>query len=236
MKNVTVDAAIIPQVLQYAFWAESNPDSIKSLWLELEEKPEDIAISWDDFEVRIIVIAPRILPSTLDIVEKINYQVDLIEINRWVDGENQLLLVKKLESEEKKQKAKPVSGLATYNKDFYEGHYNKESVKIFFDFIEETEQIIRTSDWPLETKYNKHYVGFKVGFFNLFGIHWIGTKTLAFFFKITESEAKKFSTPMTRYDKQFKQAYFYIDPKKTKASDLKDIFSYTYKKFAGEGK
>jgi len=34
MKNCAVDAAIIPQVLQYAFWAESNPDSIKSLWLE----------------------------------------------------------------------------------------------------------------------------------------------------------------------------------------------------------
>lgn len=27
MKNVTVDASIIPQVLQYAFWAETNPDS-----------------------------------------------------------------------------------------------------------------------------------------------------------------------------------------------------------------
>jgi len=31
MKNVKVDASIIPQVLQYAFWAETNPDSIKSL-------------------------------------------------------------------------------------------------------------------------------------------------------------------------------------------------------------
>ena len=79
MKNVTVDAAIIPQVLQYAFWAETNPDSIKSLWLEAESKPDDLSVTWDDFDVRIMVIAPTILRSTLDIVNKINYPVDLIE-------------------------------------------------------------------------------------------------------------------------------------------------------------
>ena len=44
MKNVSVDASIIPQVLQYAVWAESNPDSIKSLWLECDNKPDDISI------------------------------------------------------------------------------------------------------------------------------------------------------------------------------------------------
>jgi RecB family endonuclease NucS len=31
MKNTEVDADIIPQVLHYAFWAETNPDSVKSL-------------------------------------------------------------------------------------------------------------------------------------------------------------------------------------------------------------
>jgi hypothetical protein len=110
MKNVSVDASIIPQVLQYAFWAERNPDSIKSLWLECESKPDDLSISWDNFQVRIIVIAPNILRSTLDIVNKINYSVDLIEVKRWVEGENQLLLVNKLE-EEKRVQPKPVSGL-----------------------------------------------------------------------------------------------------------------------------
>lgn len=94
MKNVDVDASIIPQVLQYAFWAESNPDSIKSLWLECDNKPENLSISWDSFEVRILVIAPRILRSTLDIVEKINYVVDLVEVNRWVEGTNTIFLVK----------------------------------------------------------------------------------------------------------------------------------------------
>jgi hypothetical protein len=94
MKNVTVDPSIISQVLEYAFWAETNPDSIKTLWLESKEKPEDININWDGFQVRIIVIAPGIRRSTLSIVERINYQVDLIEIRRWMRDNDQLLLVK----------------------------------------------------------------------------------------------------------------------------------------------
>jgi len=93
MKNVSVDASIVPQVLQYAFWAETNPDSVKALWLECENKPDDLSTSWDSFQVRIIVIAPTILRSTLDVVNKINYPVDLIEIKRWVEGGNQFLLV-----------------------------------------------------------------------------------------------------------------------------------------------
>jgi hypothetical protein len=234
MKNAYVDASIIPQVLQYAFWAETNPDSVKSLWLECDNKPDDLAISWDNFQVRIIIIAPKILPSTLDIVEKINYPVDLIEIGRWVEAENQLLLVRKLEPEEKKGKVKPVSGQPIYDEDFYEHEYNKESAKYFFNYIKEVENIIKEKGWNLETKFNKHYCGFKAGFFNAFGTKRIGSKTFAFFFKLSEKEAKEVNIPMTKYDKQWKEAVYYIEPQKTKAQDFKKLFQMAYNKLTGE--
>lgn len=82
MKNTEVDADIIPQVLQYAFWAETNPDSIKALWLQCEDKPDDIEINWDKLQVRILIIAPTIRRSTLDLVNRINYPVDPIEVKR----------------------------------------------------------------------------------------------------------------------------------------------------------
>src|SRR5688572_6554322 len=68
LKNTEVDDAIIPQVLQYAIWAETNPDSIKALWLEHANKPEDVSFSWDKPEVRILIIAPTVLRSTLAVV------------------------------------------------------------------------------------------------------------------------------------------------------------------------
>lgn len=233
MKNVDVDASIIPQVLEYAFWAESNPDSIKSLWLECDNKPENLSISWDSFEVRILVIAPRILRSTLDIVEKINYAVDLVEVNRWVEGTNTIYLVTRLEPEEKPTKTKPVKGLQTYDEDFYKSHYNKQSAIQFLKYVKEAEEIIKAHGWALETKFNKYYCGFKAGFFNAFGIQWVGAKTFAFFFKVSEAEAKETAIPITKYDSQWKQAMYYIEPGKTKAKDYLPLFEKAYRKVAG---
>ena len=233
MKNVTVDASIIPQVLQYAFWAETNPDSIKSLWLESSDKPDDLTISWDNFKVRIIVIAPKILASTLDIVDKINYQVDLIEVNRWIEGDNHLLFVNKLEKEEKKSKFKPVTGLENYDEEFYKKEYNKDSARQFIKYVHEVESIISSRNWNLETKFNKHYCGFKAGFFNAFGIKWVGTKTFAFFFKLTLKEAEDTGLQTTKYESLWKEAIYYIDPKKTKTEDFIPLFEKAYKKLTG---
>ena len=47
---------------------------------------------------------------------------------------------------------------------------------------------MKTHGWALETKFNKSYCGFKAGFFNAFGVNWVGSKTFAFFFKISEGD------------------------------------------------
>ena len=142
MKNTTVDSSIILQILEYVIWAENNPDSIKTLWLERENKPDDISVNWENPQIRVIVIAPNILRSALGIINKINYQMDMIEIQRWVEGKNQLLLVNRLE-EDSKRKVKPVTGLVTHDEEFYKSQYNKNSVNEFIRYIREVEDIIK---------------------------------------------------------------------------------------------
>src|SRR3990172_7179280 len=233
MKNTTVDANIIPQVLNYAFWAETNPDSIKSLWLECDNKPDDITISWDEFDVRIIILAPEILKSTLDIVNKINYPVDLIEIKRWVEGDNQLLLVNQL-AREVKPTVRTSIGLEKYDDDFYKKNYNKVSAEQFLKYVSDLDDTVRERNWNLEKKFNKHYCGFKAGFFNAFGIQWIGSKTFAYFVKISEGEAKKLSPEMTKYQSHWKQAMYYIEPGKTKVKNYIPHFEAAYKLLTGD--
>jgi hypothetical protein len=142
MKNCAVDAAIIPQVLQYAFWAQSNPDSIKSLWLECDNRPEDIIVTWENVQVRILIIAPTILRSTLDLVVKINYPVDLIEVKRWVEADNDILLVNKLEPEPRKT-TKPVVGQTVYDEAFYKTLYNNKSVDDFLRYTRELTALVK---------------------------------------------------------------------------------------------
>lgn len=233
MKNISVDASIIPQVLQYAIWAETNPDSIKSLWLECYNKPDDVTITWDNLQVRILVIAPTILHSTMDLVDKINYSVDLIEVTRWVENDNVLLLVTKLEPETK-TKVKPVRGLPIYDEDFYTTQFNKLSAKEFVKYTKELEQLVEQKGWDLELKYNKNYCVFKAGFFNAFGIEWIGSKTFAFFVKLAEEEAKQFEIHMTRYVPEWKQAVYFITQGETKTNDYAPIFERAYRKLTGK--
>ncbi len=232
MKNVAVDASIIPQVLQYAIWAETNPDSIKNLWLECTNRPKDLAVTWDSFQVRIIVVAPTILPSTVTLADKINYPIDLIEISRWIDGENQLLLVNRLEPEKKKP-SKPAAGLGTYDETFYKTEYNPESAILFLKLADDVLSLVEKKGWNLERKFNKHYCGFKAGFFNAFGLRWETSKTLCFFFKLSEAEAKKTGIEII-YGREWKEAYVYVEPSKTKVHDLLPLFDAAYGKLTGK--
>lgn len=234
MKNVAVNASIIPQVLQYAFWAETNPDSIKSLWLECDNKPDDVSISWDSIQVRIIIIAPSILRSTFDITKRITYPVDLIEVKRWVEGGNQLLLVNKLEEESPGPRPKPVRGLETYDEAFYERYRNKGSAKEFVRYAKEVEAIVRSRGWALETKFNKNHCSFKAGFFNAFRVRWIGSKTFAFVFDLDRAAIRRFRIRPTKYDTQRNRASYYIEPGKTKTKDFEALFKLAYERLGGD--
>ncbi len=234
MKNETVEPKIISQVLEYAIWAETNPDSIRVLWQELKDAPEDIEIDWDNLQIRILVIAPKITQAAVDSAQKINYQVDFLEINRWIDKENQFYIIKKLEKEIKQTKIKTVHGLPVYDEKFYKTYRNPISVKQFMKYTKEVDKLNRKNKLKLEMKYNKYYCGYNLGFFNAFGIKWLGTKTFGFFIKISEKDAKKFNLPAYRYEGKWKQAIYIIEPGKTKVTDFTKVFKFAYDKLKGK--
>jgi hypothetical protein len=229
MKNVNVDASIVPQVLGYAIWAETNPDALRILWMECTNKPDEVSVNWNGFGVRIIVIAPSIERSTLAFVKRINYPVDLIEVNRWTDAAEQFLLVRTLEPESEGSRVKVVSGQEVYDQAYFEKYYNKDSVKEFFRFAAELEAAVERKKWSLQKKFTQTYCTFKSGFFGVFGIQWVGTKTFAFFVKVSEATAKHLSPHPTRYQPDWKQALYNIDPKITKTEDYVSIFEAAYK-------
>lgn len=228
MKNVTVDEKIFSQILGYAIWAKSNPDSVKNLWHELADKP-DIEINWDNLEIRILVIAPDIDPNTLRFLSSIQFQVDLIEIKRWVHKKDSFLLVNYLEKKEDKR-VKTVKGTEIYDKTFYDQYRNKKSVIEFFSFIKEVEQLLKSKGIVgLEKKMNKYYCGFKYGFFNVFSISWMGTKSFGFRVRMKEKDLKKFKFSGIDMNYFRGQGTFKITPGKTKAIKFLPLMRYALK-------
>lgn len=140
LKNSRVDAGIIPQVLEYAIWAASNPDSIRNLWLEAKKRPEDQTIDWDNYSVRVLIIAPSIDPKTLEYVNKIAYPVELIEVTRWMAGPNSWLHVNRLQPTPT-ARPRAVSGLQLYDRAAYEGLYNRKSVAGFMKLADDVQRL-----------------------------------------------------------------------------------------------
>jgi len=209
MKNVPIDAAVIPQILEYAIWAESNPDSIKSLWLEAQNRPDDRTIDWDNLEIRILVVAPSIDRATLEHVNKISYQVELIEITRWRSGRDTWLLVNRLEPLPPKKK-RPVSGLTIYDRTAYEQSHNPEAVRAFLQACDDLQTIASRRNWPVERKFNKYYCGFKVGNYIVFGVKWISGKSFGVFLKVPEATMRrtKISGFESKYEPLWNQAVY----------------------------
>lgn len=235
MKNTEVDADIIPQVMKYAVWAETNPDSIKSLWLQSDEAQEKTSPDWEHLQVRILIIAPSIHRTTLAVVNRITYPVELIEVKRWADGTNDFLLMNKLEPEAAGTRRRPVSGARTYDEAFYKTERNSKSVDEFLRYCHQLEALSRKQGWNLEMKFNRRYCTFKAGFPQVFGVSWWGTKSFGFFAKLSKAEAARFTPKPDDYEERWKNANYKINPGKTKAEDLLPIFRYAYEKFAGKG-
>ncbi|MCK4809866.1 MAG: hypothetical protein KAS99_02890 [Candidatus Omnitrophica bacterium] len=235
MKNGEVDENIIPQVLRYAIWAETNPDSIKALWLEYKDKPEDISINWDSLNVKIIVIAPSIKLSVLKTVNKINYEVEILKVNKFAVERNEFILVDKLEPEIPRNQ-KITRGRGVYDKDFYLENYNNKSVKVFFHTINKIEKLVKEKKWKLDKKINKGYVSFKYGFPNVFGITWVGSKTFCVFFKLSKNIASKVKISGIqpyRYEEQWNQVLYKVDDKDYDVYKLMPLFEASYKYITG---
>src|SRR5262249_41115578 len=116
---------------------------------------------------------------------------------------------------------------------FYSAEYNPQAAALFLKLANEVQDLVRRKGWDLERKFNKHYCGFKAGFFNAFGLKWLSAKTICFFFKLSEKEAKKTGIKLTKYENLWKEAYVYVEPGKTKITGLLPLFEAAYAKLSG---
>lgn len=210
VKNTVLDAGVIPQVLRYAIWAEANPDSIKALWLLAPDRPDDLAVNWEEYSVRILVIAPSIDRSTLEYVTKIDYSVDLIEVARWSEGKQSWLLVNTLKAVPNRR-IKPVSGLEHYGPSEYKRLFDPKSVPGFLKACKAIQRLTQKNNWPVESKFNKSYFGCKVGNYVVFGVKWFNRRSYGLFFKVPEPYARKAKVSgyeMQRYEKGWHQALY----------------------------
>lgn len=235
LKNAKVNEDVLPQVLGYAVWAETNPDSIKAIWLEAKSKPEDIIIDWDSLTIRIIVIAPSFSPNVLRMSSKINYAIDLIQVQRFSDDEDEFILVETLEDTSKKAGVTKPMGDWTW--EYYEENYGKEATAEFKKVVNALANFVKEQKWNLTHNLNKYYTGFKLGNKLVFFVQWDSSQKWSLKMKIPEEDAKKHKTQkwaFQRYDSTFNDASFRtVSGNYEEIDELKDLLILAYKNISG---
>jgi len=240
LKDEPATSSIIPQVLKYAFWVENNPDSIRALWLEKKDRPEDFMPEWDNLDVKIKIIAPGFKPEVTRLINKINYDIELTELKKFNHGNDSFVLFDTLEIEPLKDH-KIARGADTYDESYYgkEG-YDSKAIDIFFRKVGEVKELSKKKGWNLNLNYNKGYVSFKHGFPNLFGISFMSSKNVAIFFKIRRKQAedieKNNNIKIYSYNDYWKEARYKIDSADFDIYELMPLFEAAYKNIIGNHK
>jgi hypothetical protein len=236
MKNNEVGEDILPQVLSYAIWAETNPDSIKAIWLESPHKPEDIELDWDNLEIRAIVVAPGYRSTVLRMASKIGYPIDLVQIQRFSFENEEFLLVDVLE-EQIGPKIGTTKVLVEWEWDHYEKEHGKTATAQFKKAVEEIDRFVTKKGWELPYNLNKYHTGFKLGNRVVFSVYWGGTHAWHIRFKLPEGFADGFEDEhweFQRYDRDFKEAL--IRPKErgnAPVANLEHFLVSAYKHVSG---
>jgi len=236
IKNEEATDHILPQALSYAIWAETNPDSIKAIWLESKNKPEGIELDWDNLDVRIILIAPSFKNAVARMACKIGYPVDLVQVKRYSFEQEEFVAVEVLESKlPRRVGATRTAG--EWDWDFYESEHGKEATTQFRNAVEAVATLVADQGWELPYELNKYYVGFKLGNRLAFLVHWSGTYAWNLKFKLPEHIARGYKAQLwqlQRYDSSYEEAIFRpLKPDSVDISELKPLFIEAYKYVSG---
>lgn len=236
LKNVEATEDVLPQALQYAIWAETNPDSIKAIWLESKTRPENIQMDWDSLDVRVIIIAPSFREAVYNMAGKIGYQVDLVQVKRYCLDDNEFVLVDQFE---RKAERKPTQTTAKGEWDwsYYESEHGKEATGQFRRAFEAVEAVVKKHGWDVPYNLNKGYIGFKLGNRVLFSVSWGGAYAWKVKVKVPAQEAQSFKGKdwvFQAYDDTFHEAVFKpLNPTSPDVSEMEPYFVAAYERVSG---
>lgn len=236
LKNLQADEDILPQALSYAIWAETNPDSIKAIWLESKNKPEDIEVDWDNLDIRLILIAPIFKSTVLRMAGKMGYPIDLMQVRRFISQEEEFLLVEVLE-EQTLPKNRTTKVLGEWDWDFYEKEHGKKSTSQFRKIVLSIDEIVNRKGWNISYNLNKYYTGFKLGNRVVFNVSWGGTYAWKVKMKVPEVVAERTQLEdweLQRYDQNYSEAVFRpVDSEDPDVNQLEPLFIEAYNFVAG---
>jgi hypothetical protein len=231
LKKDQATTDIITQVLRYkAFW-KTNPDSARSLWAQSEGRPEDIEPDWDNYDPKIVIVAPSFDSELIQVATQTNLDIRFVEITRYEHGNSTYVVVDELEPS--RTRVTPVASRREYDWKWYteEVVHGEEQVKIGKYLQEEILKLCQTKGWNISPKFNKWYLAFKYDGKNPFWIEFYHKGKVAICLNLRDQEAIPASASKVawQWNKNWEHWYLEVDTTSFDVSMIEPALESAYK-------
>lgn len=160
LKKGYVASDILNQVLGYKLYWKKNPDSVKTIWSEFANKPTDVKPDWDNYNPKIVIVAPAFNDELVEIAAEDDLGIRFVQVARYVYQNSTFIVVTELEPV--KSKVGPVLTKGEYGWDWYVKEVaSEEQIKIAKEMYDSILKFSQAKGWKIEAKFNKWYIAFK---------------------------------------------------------------------------
>ncbi len=169
LKAEPANVAALLQVLRYASWTLANPDSVRLLLERAKIGSEQI-----ELRPKLVIVAPVIESELAELAQYISgFEFDLVEIERFADGADELLIVNRRAQEI--LAISPVRAQEEWNWEKFESSptvgWSKENVATGQALFDKLLDVCQTEQLSLEPRFRKNYVPFQYQrHWNAFGV------------------------------------------------------------------
>lgn len=166
LKKDPVGKEILPQVLGYKLYWKKHPDSVKTLWADYEDisEPQGIEPDWDNYDPKILVVAPSFDDELVEIAAEENLSIRFVEMSRYQHANSTFVVVNELEPVRSTEG--PITTQREYGWDWYARNFSEKQIKIAKHLDNEILGLFENRSWSIAPKFNMWYLVYKYGHHN----------------------------------------------------------------------
>lgn len=230
LKNKPADTNVLVQVLRYASWVSTSPDSIKLL---LEKRGLDAENA--DLKPKIVIVAPDIEDELVELSQYIAaFEFSFLQVKRFRLGSEFLAVVEsKAIAPEKKT---PVSVQEEWDWGRYERDLKipKARLELAKWLVSEIQNVCAEKGWSLEFRFRKGYTPFQMlGGWNVIGTENRWAKGWCIWFKLP-APPEELALPVpswveqTYWSKDYHTIYMNVTRRDVDFRELDPFFEQAY--------
>lgn len=230
LKNRPADINVLVQVLRYASWVSTSPDSIKLLLEKGGLGAEDA-----DLKPRIVIVAPDIEDELVELSQYIAaFEFSFLQVRRFRLGPEFLVVVEtKTITPEKKT---PVSVQEEWNWERYERDLRIPKARLDLGkwLVSKIQDVCAEKGWSLEFRFRKGYTPFQMpGNWNVIGTENRWAKGWCIWFKLpAPPEEVGLTVPLwaeqTYWAKDWHIFYINVTGKHVDFAELEPFFEHAH--------